>query len=356
MPQLRRDPVTREWVIIASDREQRPSDYRQPDGRDELPEIKEDCPFCPGSEHMTPPEVLAYRSPDTEPNSKGWWIRVVPNKFPVLSREGVLERQGFGMYDTLNAVGAHEVIIESPRHNDYLATMSIDQLCEVLWAYRDRCLDLSQDPLVKYTMLFRNRGPVAGASLEHPHSQLVALPMIPQWVQLELAGTKAFYEYHERCVYCDMIRQEKQFGERMIAENSEFIAFCPFAPKYPFEMLIVPKGHRTAYVEETRHTLEPLAEMLRDVMRRLDICLNHPPYNFTLHTIPVNVDPEPLYHWHLRILPRLTIAAGFEMGTGIYINHVAPESAAQFLRDVPKEELGAGPKQAKPEASKPVES
>jgi UDPglucose--hexose-1-phosphate uridylyltransferase len=332
MPQLRRDPVTREWVIIATERSRRPSDFKSSEDLQNKPSFNPNCPFCPGNELMTPPEVLAYRPQEAPPNGPEWWVRVVPNKFPALAIEGNLDRQGHGMYDLMNGIGAHEVIVECTEHDRNIATVSPQQAEEVFWAYRDRCLDLAQDGRFKYILLFRNHGRVAGASLEHAHSQLIALPMVPQDVAIKVEGAQRHAEYHERCIYCDMVKQELNFGERVICMNDDFIAFCPFAAKYPFETWIVPRHHSSSFIHETRERVGAFVEILQDSLRRIAQCLNFPPYNFTLHTAPINQDRERDFHWHLSIMPRLTIAAGFEMGTGIYINVTAPEEAAKHLR------------------------
>jgi len=282
---------------------------------------------------MTPSEVLAYRSRDSQPNTRGWWVRVVPNKFPALAIEGDLDRSGFGMYDMMNGIGAHEVIIETPEHDKSIATITPQQCLETLWAYRDRHLDLQRDRRFKYILIFRNHGRIAGASLEHPHSQLIALPMIPMEVLHEIEGSERYYEYRDRCIYCDMVRQELTYGERVVCENRGFVAFEPYASKYPFETLILPKEHVQAYVDQSREDLESFAEILQDTLGRLSRALHNPPYNFMIHTSPCNVERERMFHWHLEIVPRLTIAAGFEMGTGVYINATAPEDAARHLRD-----------------------
>jgi UDPglucose--hexose-1-phosphate uridylyltransferase len=197
-------------------------------------------------------------------------------------------------------------------------------------------IDLSGDDRFKYVLLFRNHGKVAGASLEHPHSQMIALPMVPMDVKQEMRGVERFYDYHERCIYCDMIRQEQNFGRRIIEENSEFIAFEPFAPQFPFETWVLPKGHRASFIEDTREQISLFADITQRVLKRIGKALNYPPYNYTLHTAPINLerDPNPYFHWHLEIMPRLTIAAGFEMGTGVYINVTSPEDAAEHLRAV----------------------
>lgn len=338
MPQLRKDPVTHEWVVIATGRGKRPSDFSSANNEDVTlrPQHVEKCPFCRGNESQTPPEVLAYRNPGTKSDAGGWWVRVVSNKFPALAIEGELDREGVGMYDYMNGVGAHEVIIETTDHNRCIATVDRKQATEVFWAARQRIIDLSNDKRFKYVLLFRNHGKIAGASLEHPHSQLIALPMVPKDISEEMRGVERFYEYHDRCIYCDMIRQEKNFGKRVIEENDQFIAFEPFAPKFPFETWVLPKEHRASLTEEDPAAVAKFAEIVQNVLRRIGKCLNYPPYNYTLHTAPVNLerDPHPYFHYHLEIMPRLTIAAGFEMGTGVYINVTSPEDAAEHLRTV----------------------
>lgn len=350
MPQLRKNPITREWVIIATERSRRPGDFKVSEDLSGRPAFSPGCPFCPGNELMTPPEVLSYRSPDTLPNTSGWWVRVVPNKFPALAIEGNLDRTGFGMYDMMNGIGAHEVIIECTDHDKSIGTVSPVQAQEALWAFRDRCLDLRQDRRFKYILLFRNHGKVAGASLEHPHSQLIALPMVPQDVMLQLEGAARYYDYHERCIYCDMVKQEINFGERIVCVNDAFIAFCPFASKYPFETWIMPRDHSRAFVEEERPRVNDFAAILQDVLQRIAACLNNPPYNFTLCTAPINQDRERDFHWHMAIMPRLTIAAGFELGTGIFINVATPEDCARHLRSVNAPEVSTDGAQPKAEA------
>jgi UDPglucose--hexose-1-phosphate uridylyltransferase len=340
MPQLRKNPVTREWVIIASERSRRPSDFLQFEDLGSRAPFVPNCPFCPGNELMTPPEVLSYRPSSSPPNSPDWWVRVVPNKFPALVVEGDLDRIGFGMYDQMNGLGAHEIIVECPEHDRTIADVTHAQAEEIMWAYRDRCMDLSRDVRLKYIMLFRNHGRVAGASLEHAHSQLIALPMVPQDVQLQVEGAARYLEFHERCIFCDMVRQELNYGERVVCLNDHFIAFCPFAAKHPFEILVMPRYHARSYMHEDRGKISAFAALLQDALGRLNRCLNVPPYNFTLHTAPINLEREPDFHWHLAIMPRLTIAAGFEMGTGIYINVTAPEDAAGHLRNAVRPEDG----------------
>ena len=338
MPQLRKDPVTHEWVIIATERTKRPSDFSSTANEDvtQKPEYMEDCPFCKGNESQTPPEVLAFRPPESRPNAEGWSVRVVSNKYPALAIDGELNREGVGMYDFMNGVGAHEVIIETTDHNRCIASISKEQATEVFWAARQRMIDLSKDPRFKYVLLFRNHGKVSGASLEHPHSQLIALPMVPKDITEEMRGFDRFYDYHERCIFCDMVSKEQKFRNRVVEENDGFIAFQPFAPKFPFETWVMPKGHKASLTDETPEGVALFAEITQNVLRRIGKCLNHPPYNFMLHSAPINQDRDPSkrFHYHLEIIPRLTIAAGFEMGTGVYINVTSPEEAAEHLRNV----------------------
>ncbi len=333
MPELRKDPITQEWVIIATERARRPSDFTHLTiAEPEKPEYSPTCPFCPGKEQLTPPEVLSFRQ-SRDPNATDWWVRVVPNKFPALAIEGELEKRGNGMYDLMNGVGAHEIIIETPQHNQEPATMALNQLAEVLWAYRERYLDLRKDSRFKYILVFRNHGKVAGASLEHPHSQLIATPMIPIEVVNEITGAERYYSYRDRCIWCDMVKEELRAGVRVVNRTAHYVAFTPFASKYPFETWLLPIEHHANYAAMTRENMEEFAGLMQDALGRISRCLNGPPYNFAIHTAPCDREDSDVFHWHMVIMPRLTIAAGFEMGTGIYINVTSPEDAATYLRE-----------------------
>jgi UDPglucose--hexose-1-phosphate uridylyltransferase len=331
LPELRKDAVTGRWVIIATDRAKRPNDFIR-----EKVQIRGSgfCPFCPGNESKTPPEILAYRPDGSARNAPGWTLRVVPNKFPALGIEGTLNRQGDGMYDKMNGIGAHEVIIETPRHDLTLATLPPHQVEDVLWSYRDRIIDLKKDRRFKYILIFKNHGDAAGASLEHPHSQLIALPVIPKWVQEELGGAREHYDFKERCIFCDIIRQEQESKVRLISENDGFVAVAPFAARFPFEIWILPKTHQCAFEESQKREFELLAPMLKDLLSRLDRALDFPAYNYIVHTSPIGEEAQDYYHWHIEIIPKLTKMAGFEWGTGFYINPTPPEESAKFLRDV----------------------
>ena len=244
MPELRKDPIIGRWVIISTGRGKRPSNFTHK--RDDI--LKGGfCPFCSGNEDKTPPEVLSYRSDGSKPNTPNWTVRVVPNKFPALQIEGYLHREGVGIFDKMSGIGAHEVIIETPEHNESLATLPIKQVENVLWAFRDRMMDLKKDTRFRYILIFKNYGKIAGASLEHPHTQLIALPIVPKRVYEEMDGAAKYFEYKERCVFCDMIRGEKEDEERAIYDGEHFMAFCPFVSRFPYEIWIVPKKHASDF-------------------------------------------------------------------------------------------------------------
>ena len=332
MPELRKDPVIGRWVIISTERALRPHDYKVEEEKKETDLSK--CPFEPGNEKMTPPEIMAYRKPGTKKDEKGWWVRVVPNKYPALRIEGELNKRGVGMYDMMNGIGAHEVVIETPNHFEEMHKMPEKQIEEVLWAWRDRMLDLRRDKRFKYILIFKNKGSQAGASLEHPHSQIIALPIVPVRVKEELHGSKLYYDYKDRCVFCDILNQELGERERLVEENGEFVSFVPFAPRFPFEIWILPKKHSCDYTEITRAGVSSLSRVLKRTLQRLTLALNDPPYNLIIHTSPTDELNLPYYHWHIEIMPRITKVAGFEWGTGFYINPTKPEDAAMYLREI----------------------
>jgi UDPglucose--hexose-1-phosphate uridylyltransferase len=328
MSELRRDPVIGRWNII---------DTESPAGIETFemePQVYAGgrCPFCPGSESITPPEIYAVRPPQSPANSAEWQLRVIPNKFPALRIEGDLDRRGLGIFDLSNGIGAHEVIIETPDHQKQMADLSVEELTRVLSAYKARSLDLRGDTRLKYALLFKNFGLSAGASLEHSHSQLIALPIIPKRVQEELKGAQRYMEFRERCVYCDMLGQELQDKERLICENRGFVAYCPFMSSFPFEIMLLPKTHAADYAKQGPESLVDLASLLKETLLRLRSALNNPAYNFIIHTAPIEPREREEYHWHLELIPKLTRIAGFEWGTGFYINPTSPELAAQALR------------------------
>jgi UDPglucose--hexose-1-phosphate uridylyltransferase len=331
MPELRRDPIVGRWVIIATERARRPTDI----ARCPPPEQPSVCPFDPGQEDKTPREVYtAGRPPSAPPNSPGWKVRVVPNRFPALKIEGDLDRQAEGIYDRMNGIGAHEVIIETPDHGRYMKDLSNPELTEVLFAFKARILDLRNDLRFRYILLFKNHGNLAGASLDHPHSQLIALPVVPRLVIEEIEGARRHYELKERCIFCDVVGQERRDRSRLIFENDDFVAFAPYAPRSPFETWIVPRRHESNFEAEPKERLGLCAQVLGTTLRRLAAALGDPAYNFIVHSNPLRDAPSPSYHWHLEVMPALSQVAGFEWGSGFHINPVPPEEAAEFLRKV----------------------
>ena len=329
MPELRKDPITGRWVIIATDRAKRPSDFIR---ATVPPAMSKVCPFDYGNEPKTPPELLAYRNHGAR-DEPGWRVRVIPNKFPVLGIEGDLNRQGEGMYDKMNGIGAHEVIIETPDHGATLGEMPEKQIEEVFWAYRERVCDLKRDRRFRYILLFRNHGEAAGASLEHPHSQLIALPVVPKRVQEEVDGARQFHDFKERCIFCDIIREETADGRRLVTETDRFTVVQPYASRFPFETWILPKRHQSHFEDTDAPMMANLAWTVKTTIRKLDKVLERPPHNFIVHSAPVQEPPLLYYHWHLEIIPKLTKVAGFEWGSGFYINPTPPEESARFLRD-----------------------
>lgn len=329
MPELRKDPIHGRWVIISTERGRRPSDFvveqHKPAGGF--------CPLCEGNEGKTPPEVLAFRGNGTPPNSPGWSLRVVPNKFPALRIEGELNREGEGIYDKMNGIGAHEVLVETPLHQETLATLPPKAVENVLWAYRERIMDLQRDPRLRYVLVFKNHGVAAGASLEHSHSQLIALPIVPRRVSEEIEGARNYFQYKERCVFCDIIRQEIQQKARVISENQAFVSIAAFASRFPFETWVLPKKHHSHFEHMEPFEYEQAAQILSDTLRRMNQVLNNPPYNYIIHTSSFSDTEENYYHWHFEIMPKLTKVAGFEWGTGFYINPTPPEEAAGYLRE-----------------------
>ena len=335
MPDLRKDPIVGRWVIVAKSRARRPHDF------DTTPARRRNsfCPFCEGNEDKTPNEIIAYRNPGSGANRKGWRVRVIPNKFPALEIEGDLNKRGDGIYDMMQGVGAHEVIIECPDHLVSTSELSEEQLREVLWVYRDRLVDIKKDPRLVYGMIFKNVGAAAGASLEHTHSQLIVTPIVPINVWEEMTGSLEFYNYRGRCVYCDMIQQELATEKRIVQDSPDFVAFCPFASRFPFETWVLPKTHSSHYENIQKNGVDELSGVLKQVIAKIEAALDQPAYNYIVHTAPFDTQELAHYHWHIEIAPSLTKAAGFEWGTGFYINPVPPEEAASFLREAEVDSL-----------------
>ncbi|RMF61414.1 MAG: galactose-1-phosphate uridylyltransferase [Calditrichaeota bacterium] len=330
MTELRKDPIIGRWVIIAKERGRRPSDFLT------LVEEKKEqfSPFAPGNENMTPPEIYAIRPENTPPNTPGWTLRVVPNKYPALRVEGELNPRGEGIYDMMNGIGAHEVIIETPDPEKKLEELELPAIHNVVRTYKLRIEDLKRDIRLKYILVFKNHGHLAGATLKHAHSQLIATPVVPKRVVEEMTGSKTYYKLKERCIYCDIIRQELKDNIRVAFEEEHFIAIEPFAARVPFETWILPKKHMSHFETSNDTELHHLALTLKTVLKKLNRALQSPPYNFVIHTSPIQEERKSYYHWHIEIMPKLTNVAGFEWGSGFFINPTPPEDAAQFLREI----------------------
>jgi UDPglucose--hexose-1-phosphate uridylyltransferase len=328
MPELRRCPITHRWSIIATERALRPRDFKVDHTR---PPRGRQCAFCPGNESLTPAHIVRAPLDAKAP----WQVRVVPNKFPALRIEGDLDKRPEGIFDFMNGIGAHEVIIESPDHDFKLHTLSPAHLLLALKVYRARIADLENDPRFRFSMLFRNHGEAAGASMAHGHAQLISLPVVPHQVQELLTGAKRYFGFHDRNVFDDLIRQETQDGRRLVHDGGEHVAFMPYASRFPFETWIVPRDDQPSFEKSTDAQLAALGETLRTVLDRLDRGLGDPPYNFILQSAPYGMsEAKPWYRWHLVVMPTLGRVAGFEWGTGFYINPTAPEEAADFLRSL----------------------
>lgn len=335
MQELRQNPATREWVIIATERRKRPDEFRRRAPRSSPAEKVETCPFCPGNEGMTPPEEQAYRTAGTQPNTPGWWVRVVSNRFAALHPEGNLQRtrQERSFFLKTKGIGKHEVVIETPGHNEPMAFMEEKQLEEIILTYRDRYLALSQDPRFKLIIIFKNHGERAGTSLEHPHSQIVATPIVPLHIRNRLEEAMRYYDDYGACVYCDMLQEELSVGERIVMETAQYVVFNPFASQVPFETWIIPRIHSASFANIGIEEAKELGRVLKAILSRMYHKLQDPDFNLVIHTAPIGDEDEEYYHWYLQILPRLTTQAGFEIGSGIYINHALPEETALFLRD-----------------------
>ncbi len=329
MSELRKDPITRRWVIISTERGKRPHDFKT----EPVHAQTKFCPFDPGNEQFVPKEIYAVRQPGSKPNDPNWSLRVVPNKFPALRIEGELDKRGFGIYDMMNGIGAHEVIIETPIHTETIDIMTHKQVKDIVEAYKIRILDLEKDKRMKYVLVFKNFGSQAGASLEHSHSQLVALPILPKRIIEKAEGSKKYFDYKERCIMCDIINQEKYENKRTVEENDNFITIEPFAARFPFETWIIPKEHCAHYELNNSDYYDSFARILQNTIKRISIALDNPPYNFILLNAPFTKEYDVYFHWHLEIIPRLTKIAGFEWGSGFYINPTPPENAAKFLKE-----------------------
>ncbi len=338
--ELRKDPVSGRWVIIASERSKRPDDFRpaKPIERPSVPSAF--CPFCAGNEAKTPPEIFTLSGPADGPGSPPWRVRLVPNKFPAVSRGDAPARVRRGLFESMPGIGVHEVVIESPDHGREMADLPEDHIRDILATYQARLRSIEAEPQYAYTQLFKNKGVEAGASLSHPHTQIVALPIIPKQVKEEIFRSERFHRRTGDCLFCRTVAEELDAVERIVLKNAHFAAVEPFASRFPFETRIFPLRHAPFFSAAGLEEIAALAGMLSAVLTKMKSLLADPSYNLVLHQSPNPAHARRLWpefeqisHWYLEIIPVLTHVAGFEWGTGLYINPMVPESAAKFLRD-----------------------
>ncbi|MGB9892883.1 MAG: galactose-1-phosphate uridylyltransferase [Candidatus Saccharicenans sp.] len=340
MPELRKDIVTGRWVIISTERSKRPDDFRPSKPEEPRKESLTFCPFCPGNESKTPPEVFSIRDDHSWPDQPGWKIRVVPNKFPALQPGPPPPKKVRGVYHWMEGIGVHEVIIETPEHNQEMSELPLEHLAQVIQIYRSRTIHIEESYHHQYVQIFKNKGKEAGASISHPHSQLIATPIVPKRIKEEIYGAERLFRNQFReCIFCRMLKEELTSKERLIYQNERFVILAPFASRFPFEMAILPLRHSAFFRDITDEDSLSLAEAIKQALNRLKIQLSDPAFNLVFHQAPnpqVSEKAWPgidfYYHWHLELMPILTKVAGFELGTGFYINPVPPEVAAEYLR------------------------
>ncbi len=331
---LRYDITTNDWVIFAPARARRPEDLRLPAEPPASPEPPPRCPFCPGNEDLTPNEIYALRD-GSAPDRPGWRVRVIPNRFPALRIEESANRFQEGLlFRTMGSCGAHEVIIESPQHDTVLGDQPIAQIETLVRTLQLRHADLMRDVRFQTIMIFKNHGAAAGTSLRHPHWQLIATPVVPHMLRIKYDIATQYFDQFGSCLYCDLLREELAAGRRVVGENDHFGAVLPYASRVPFEIWILPKSHLTSFSLMDSALVKPLAEMLKLVLRKLHSGLNNPAFNITINSTPRGDEEKEYFLWHMEILPRLSMPAGFELGSGMWINTVLPEDATDYLRGV----------------------
>jgi len=340
MPEIRKDPVFGRWVIIASGRQSRPNEFKG----ESAPENVRNCPFCPGHEEETPPSVYTLyagngKGAKARSKQRDWRLRVVLNKYPALVSGGSEAHAADGIYDRMDGVGVHEVVIETPDHNRQLEDMSVPEIADIFRTFILRVNDLKKDPRIKYVMIFKNFGRNAGASLAHPHSQIVAMPMAPIRVAQEIAGAKKYRKDRGACVFCDILRQETGYKKRVVGETRNFLAVTPYASRFTFETWIIPKKHQSHFERMEPGLAADLAAIVKGTISKLRASVEELSYNLIVHTMPVRNPAAGHYHWHIEIMPKLSQAAGFEWGTGFYINTVSPEDAAEMMNKGKKYKL-----------------
>ncbi|HOJ70259.1 MAG TPA: galactose-1-phosphate uridylyltransferase [Syntrophorhabdaceae bacterium] len=329
MPEIRLNTITGDWVIIATERAKRPEDFSCQKEKRELPSYSERCPFCPGNESMTPDETFRIAK------NGMWSVRSVPNKFSALSPVGNIEKSKDDFKYAISGVGLHEVIIETPQHNMTTALLPVEQVYDILLTYQNRMLAFYSDPRIEHVIIFKNHGVGAGTSLEHPHSQIVGIPVFPGQVMGRLGEAIRNYYYVNfgECLYCTYLKGELRDGSRIVAENDSFVAFVPYAALSPFHLWIFPRKHDACFASIDEKQLLDLSYILKDILLRLYKGLDNPDFNYMIRSLSPRGADSKYFHWYIAIVPRVSQAAGFELGTGMFINTALPEESARFLRE-----------------------
>ena len=330
MAELRQNMVTKEWVIIANERAKRPDAYIESHkhvATETQTFFDPSCPFCPGNEELDL-EIECF------PPNGSWQTRVVYNRFPALSKEGSLTRTFSGVHRTISGVGHHEIVVENPRHNTTLSLMSSNEIKHVLETFYSRGWDIRKDSRIEQVIYFKNHGEAAGASLKHPHSQIIGLPVVPNYIRSRIDEARRYFDDTGDCAYCAMLEEELRNKERLITTSEHFVAFVLYAAPSPFHTWILPRKHSVSFLYSQSEELSDLAQILREVLRRLYIGLRDPAYNLIFRSAPVKEISNDYLHWYVTIVPRLSRTAGFELGSGIFINPSIPEESAEFLRNV----------------------
>lgn len=339
MSELRKDLLHGRWIEVLSVSKS-PSEYTL--SLSKRP-AEDSCILCEGRESETPKETSSIRSLETKPDTPGWWVRAIPSFKPLFRVEGNLDRRAVGIYDRMNNIGANEILIESPKHNIKPEDIGLEQMAKVIKLYKDRIIDLSRDTRLRYILIFKNSllDPWQ-ESFSHPVSFLIATPIIPENIKDELDQAKQYYDFKERCIFCDIIREELKAGERVIFETQNFICFCPYASSFPFESWIIPKKHNCDFHAISGEEVKDIGFALMNILQRLKVVFGtEPPINYFLHTAPNRIPRRDQhhtlgddYHWHIEIVPRLGEKSGFEWGSGLFIQTTSPEKAAKYLREV----------------------
>ncbi|MFQ6019602.1 MAG: galactose-1-phosphate uridylyltransferase [Dehalococcoidia bacterium] len=334
MSELRRNPATGEWVIIAAERGQRPRGLARPGRRRKrVPAYVQGCPFCPGNEELTPQAILEVPARSVPGR---WQVRGFPNKYPALVPAPASEASSQGpLFVAVSGEGAHEILVETPLHNRFLADMEEGEFVLLIQAYRERYRALESRRPTKYVLIFKNQGREAGTSLEHPHSQIIATPVVPASIQRRCEIASEHYDRAGRCLYCHIVDEELRLGDRVVYHDSRFVVFHPFAAARPAETWIVPMKHQSSFGQVDEEGLRAFASVLGRTLRQLSRGFGDPDFNYAIHSAPRDEKGRPYYHWHLQLMPRLTRAAGLELGSGIYVNVASPEDTAEAMRRVP---------------------